>query len=268
MKRPLILGNAFYSSKENHLFADPKDLLKARNYFLEKKPSTLNYLLEKRYTWMNSFINDGDSGIEIGSGTGLSKLFIKSKNLILTDFVKNDWIDDLVDAHEMPYENSSLDFIIASNMIHHLAMPYKFMEECSRVLKSGGRIIIQDVYLSLLLRALARIANHEGYSYDVDVFKKNSVFSDNEDLWGCNLAVPIMLFADHKKFEKCFNYKIIFSKYTECLLWPLSGGIAPVSKKVNLPRSVLKIVDLIDNALISISRNIFALQLQIILQKD
>jgi len=58
---------------------------------------------------MNFYIMKEDSGIEIGSGTGLSKLFIKSQNFMITDFIDNNWIDRKVDALNMPFENSSID---------------------------------------------------------------------------------------------------------------------------------------------------------------
>ena len=109
MKKPYLLGKTWVSTKENHLFSNPENILKARLYFIEHRPSTLAFLLEKRYSWMNFYIMKEDSGIEIGSGTGLSKLFIKSQNFMITDFIDNNWIDRKVDALNMPFENSSID---------------------------------------------------------------------------------------------------------------------------------------------------------------
>lgn len=266
MKRPYILSNPWYSTKREHLFSDRANVFKARKYFFDKRPTTLSYLLEKRYGWMNSYIDKEDRGIEIGCGTGLSKLYIKSKEFMITDYVDNAWIDKRVDALDMPFEASSLDYIIASNTLHHLAKPYIFMEEASRVLKGGGRLIIQEANTSLMLRILLRLTNHEGYSYDMDLFNKNTTCNSPDDPWKCNLAIPNLLFDDAERFESNFAFKIIHNHYTECLLWPLSGGIAPVSRRINLPMVILKIVNRFDDLLIAISEDIFALQRQTVLE--
>lgn len=267
MKKPLLFGGPFFTSNGNHLFQDQMDITKEREYFLEKRPSTLNYLLENRYKWMNSYISSDDKGIEIGCGTGLSKLFIKSENFRLTDFIKNTWVDEVADALNLPFEDSSLDYIIASNVIHHLAKPSRFFKECSRVLRDGGRIIIQEAYLSLMLRVLSRITANEGYSYNYNVFDENINLNAGDDPWDANVAIPTMLFAEADKFEQHFNFKVSKIKYSECLLWPLSGGIAPVSFRINLPRSILRLVEIIDKVLVKVSKDIFALQMQVVLQK-
>ncbi len=266
MKKPFLFAKPFYSSKECHLFSNPANIAKARKQFLKHRPSSLVYLLEKRYSWMNNFIKSEDIGIELGCGTGLSKLFIKSKNFIITDFIHNEWIDKKIDAMKMQFNDNSLDYIIASNVIHHLAKPYFFMEECTRVLKKRGKIIIQEAHTSLLLRILLKLKDHEGFSYDMDVFNKGSNFSSSEDPWACNIAIPSLLFDDREQFESNFPFKIIHNIFTECLLWPLSGGIAPVGKQINLPRSILKVVDIFDSILIALSKDIFALQRQTVLE--
>ncbi len=81
---------------------------------------------------MNQFIDPEEEGIEIGCGSGLSKLYIKSNRFKLTDVFANPWVDQRVDALSMPYSDSSLDYIVSNNMIHHLASPMAFFRECSR----------------------------------------------------------------------------------------------------------------------------------------
>lgn len=267
MKKPYLLSDSWFSTKKNHLFSNPEDILKARLDFLEHRPATLNYLLEKRYSWMNAFITEEERGVEIGCGTGLSKLFIKSKNFLITDFINNSWIDRHVDALQMPFEDGALDYIVVSNVVHHLAKPSIFMNECARVLNYKGRLIVQETNLSLLLRFLLRVKNHEGYSYGVDVFDSKVTCNSPDDPWSCNVAIPNLLFDQVEKLENAFPFKYVHKRYTECLLWPLSGGIAPVGKQINFPRRLLEIIDKIDSLLIAFSKNIFALQMQVVLEK-
>ena len=153
-------------------------------------------------------------------------------------------------------------------MIHHLAKPYLFINECERVLKPKGRLIVQEINNSLMMRIILRIMHHEGYSYEVDPFDRNSICNDPEDLWSGNNAIPNLLFDDIKKFEKSFNFHCIFRKYTEFLIFPISGGVTAKTKTIQLPQWILILIFRIDKILISFSKKIFALQMQLVLTKN
>ena len=73
--------------------ASEGNLVRARMDFDSKKMNNLQFLLRKRYEWMNEFIRNDDIVIEIGAGAGLSKCFIDHKNLIATDVSPYPWID-------------------------------------------------------------------------------------------------------------------------------------------------------------------------------
>ena len=57
----------------------------AREIYNSSKSKNLKFLLHQRFDWMNKYIKDDDIGIEVGSGAGFLKDFIKNKNLKLTD---------------------------------------------------------------------------------------------------------------------------------------------------------------------------------------
>ena len=108
---------------------------------------------------------------------------------------------------------------------------------------------------------------HEGYSYEADPFDENNICNDPDDLWSGNNALPNLLFDNIKKFEKHFNYRSIFQRHTEFLIFPLSGGVTAKTKTIQLPLNILKIINGFDRFLIGISKNTFALQRQIVLEK-
>ena len=99
---------------------------------------------------MNDFINENDKGIEVGSGAGFSKDFIKNRNFKLTDLGNDDFLDyKNIDAQDTKFENESFNYVIASNMIHHIPYPIKFFKEMNRILKKNGKLIIFESYCSL-----------------------------------------------------------------------------------------------------------------------
>ncbi len=245
------------------------DVSRARNYFFSEAPLNLKFLLKKRFDWMNEYITNTDNGIEVGCGTGLSKFFIKNANFKITDYADREWLDEkMVDALKTPYSNESLDFVVSSNMIHHLPYPVLFFEEISRILKPGGVLIIQEINLSWCMRSILRLMRHEGYDYTIDVFDRNLICTDPDDLWSANCAIPNLLFDDKALFEKNIPFfSMERTSFSELFLFLNSGGVIAKTKYIPLPRFMLKIVDGIDDFLISLSKKTFALQRQIVLRK-
>ena len=65
----------------------------AKSFFKENRANNLKFLLHERFHWMNSFINENDYGVEVGSGAGFAKYFIKNKNFKLSDLSNDSHLD-------------------------------------------------------------------------------------------------------------------------------------------------------------------------------
>lgn len=50
--------------------------------------------------------------------------------------------DIIGDAHNLPFSESSYDFIICSELFEHLNNPQQVLSECYRILKPGGQLLI------------------------------------------------------------------------------------------------------------------------------
>ena len=130
---------------ENRMYNEG-DVASARRKYYSARNNNLFVLLQNRYEWMNEYIDDNDIGIEFGAGSGFSKEFIKVDNFRMTDYAEYDWLDEKqIDALNTPYKENSFDFIVSSNMIHHIPYPLRYLKEMSRILKPDGKLLIQDV---------------------------------------------------------------------------------------------------------------------------
>ena len=263
----LILGNThFFNHTENKMLSEG-NVKEARENFISKKFNNLDFLLKHRYEWMNDFLTNSKTIIEVGCGAGFSQLYI-DKKIILTDTIKNEWVDRKLDAIKLELENDSVDAIITSHNIHHFSSPVKFFWECERVLKNNGYIIIQEINTSLLMRLLLKVMRHEGWSYQINIFDENQTANDPEDPWSANCAIPELLFEQEKQFHAKFqSLKIIKNKKNEGFIFPLSGGVIAKIKILELPNWFLKIVYFIDKILINLFPNIFALGRSVVIQK-
>jgi SAM-dependent methyltransferase len=251
------------------------DLASARESFLANRFSNLDYLLRSRYDWMNAHIRDyrereaaAPNVIEIGCGGGFSPLYIDAK-ITLTDAIKNEWVDCVIDATNMDMENESVDIMIASHTIHHFYNLVKFFNEAKRVLKPNGLILINEINTSVLMRALLKVMRHEGWNYNADVFDINAKVNEPDDLWSANCAVSQLLFGDNKQtFENTFKtLTIVVDQPCECFIFPLSGGVTAKTKVPRLSRPLLRAIDCLDRVLVGAFPKVFALGRRIVIKK-
>ncbi len=95
-----------------------------------------------RYNFILKNLKEGKS-IDLGSNEGGMHSYLKShltSKLLSVDIEGGDIKSDL--NKKFPFENNSIDNIIAGEIIEHIYCPFNFLKECNRVLKKEGRLII------------------------------------------------------------------------------------------------------------------------------
>jgi SAM-dependent methyltransferase len=245
------------------------DVVRAREDYFGRRDGNLDALLRQRFGWMNRYLDARSVGADIGCGAGFSQFYLQAEQLWLTDYSDAPFLDlQFVDALRLPFRDGSLDFLVATNMIHHLPYPLRFFREAHRVLRPGGKLLLHDVHASLLMRAILRLMRHEGYSFAVDVFDETAVATDPKDPWSGNNAITRMLFADHSKFLAAApGWKILRDEHCECLLFLNSGGVTAKTAYLPLPKSLLALVKQVDRMLCAMAPDLFALGRAIALEK-
>ena len=257
-------------SKEANRMQSIANTKVARETYYSNKYNNVKFLLSKRFGWMNKFIKESDHGIEVGSGAGFSKDFIKNKNFKLTDLGNDEHLDyKNIDAQNTGFKNNDLDFVIASNMIHHIPYPIKFFKEMHRILKNGGRLIIFESYCSIFFQLATMIMKHEGFDFTLNVWDEEEPKSDEKNAWHGNIAVPHLIFDDRYRFDKEIGnlFEIEYEELTECLIFINSGGVTSKTAFIPMNNFFLNILDYIDRVLIKFFPKIFCMGRRIVLKK-
>jgi len=259
-----------FFSQENRMtsIANTK---KARDLYYSNKYINVKFLLEKRFAWMNDFIEENHSGIEVGSGAGFTKEFIKNKNFKLSDLSEDDHLDfKNIDAQKTSFQSGSFDYVIASNMIHHIPFPIKFFKEMNRILKKNGKLIIFESYCSVFFQIATLIMKHEGFDFTLNVWDEDNAKSDEDNAWHGNIAVPHLIFDDKKKFEENLGkyFNIEYEKLTECFIFLNSGGVTSKTKFIPMNRFFLNILHFMDNILVKLLPSVFCMGRRIVLTKN
>ncbi len=264
-----IFKKVQFSSEENKMNSIANTKI-ARDLYYSSNNENVKFLLEKRFSWMNSFINDSDMGIEVGSGAGFTKDFIKNKNFKLTDLGNDEHLDiKNIDAQNTCFEDETYDYVIASNMIHHIPYPMKFFKEMNRILKKNGKLIIFESHCSIIFQIATTIMKHEGFDFTLNVWDEKIPKSDEKNAWHGNIAVPHLIFDDKEGYNTYLGnlFKIEHDKLTECFIFLNSGGVTSKTKCIPMNKFFLNILDFIDRILVKLFPNIFCMGRRIVLRK-
>ena len=259
-----------FSEKENRMKSIANTKI-ARNLYYSSNSNNVRFLLEKRFSWMNRFIEENDMGIEVGSGAGFSKDFIKNKNFKLTDLGNDTHLDfKNIDAQNTGFRNESYNYVIASNMIHHIPFPIKFFKEMNRILKRNGKLIIFESYCSIFFQLATILMKHEGFDFTLNVWDEKNPKSDEKNAWHGNIAVPHLIFDNKKKFEENLGnyFKIEYEKLTECFIFLNSGGVTSKTKCIPMNNFFLNILHKFDKILVKLMPSIFCMGRRIVLKKN
>lgn len=252
----------------DHL-TDAKNVARARADFLRRRPRNLDFLLRKRYAWMNEYLDGKETVVELGCGLGLSREYIRNPRLMLTDVNDYPWIDRRVDALDLPFADGSVDAFICGHLVHHLAFPLTFFDSVARLLKPGGYVLIQELECSPFLKMLLWLRGNEGWDDGAPVFDRAARCTpDPADPWAANCAIPRLLFSSPRRFEKeAGGLAVIRDEPCECLLFPASGGVLAKVPAPVLPSWALALIDRLDEAAVRAFPRALALGRRVALQK-
>jgi SAM-dependent methyltransferase len=110
--------------------------------------------LVNRYVWASTYCAGRDVvEAACGCGPGLGLLVQASRSLVAGDYfgpilerAKSHYGDRIVllqfDAQKLPCADNSKDVIILFEAIYYLAAPESFVDECRRVLRPGGKVLV------------------------------------------------------------------------------------------------------------------------------
>ena len=165
----------------------------------------------------------GVAGESVELGSGIGKFQHVAPTVIATDVERTAWVDRVVHAEALPYEDGSLANLVLIDVFHHLRSPSRFLDEAARALARGGRVVILDPFCSPLSTVAYRAFHHER----VDL--RAPAFGDDEDARGtldANQARATLVFfrcADEYA-RRWPQLPIVERRRLAVLAYPLSGG--------------------------------------------
>jgi SAM-dependent methyltransferase len=177
---------------------------------------------------INKEFSGHKSILEIGAGSGISKMFLDAEKFFATDIIiNNNQLDVAADIYNLPFCDQSFDLIFTIDTLHHLRDFEKAIMEIGRVMKSNGTLMIVEPYISIFSYPIYKIFHHENTSWKIGPEEfYNSV--EDDPLSANNSLITSFLF--YKKWtpmrEKIlFNFSIDSLKFRDFLSFFVTGGL-------------------------------------------
>jgi len=102
-------------------------------------------------SFLNELPNPDSAVLVLGSGERTFRTHAQL-DIIYTDVHLGPEVSVVVDAHDLPFPDGSLDAVVMDSVLEHVADPFRCAAEVVRVLKTGGRVFsitpfMQQVHL-------------------------------------------------------------------------------------------------------------------------
>jgi SAM-dependent methyltransferase len=205
------------------------------------------------------------SVLDIGGGTAHIKDF--KPDIISADILAFPGIDVVADAHRLPFRNGAFAGLVMLDVLHHLERPIEFLEEASRVLKSGGRLAMMEPAMTPLARRFYDRFHEEPVDMRADPFAP-VVADPDRDPFDANQAIPSLLFATPaarlRTEARIPSFRVVSVKWLSLFAYPMSGGFQSWSLlPAALVRPLLALEEKVPQAL----RKQFAFRMMVVIER-
>jgi SAM-dependent methyltransferase len=200
---------------------DPKTT-ELRKQIVQSKPF-LKAIYEEWYERLAAEVPRGTGGVlELGSGAGFLSRYIPE--LITSEVFPCSDVSVILNAQNMPMENASLGAILMTDVLHHMPDVRRFFAEAARCLRSGGKILMIEPWVTPWSTFVYGRFHSEPFLPEAAEWE----FAASGPLSGANVALPWMVFVrDRARFEKEFSeFEIEEIRPFMPFRYLLSGGVS------------------------------------------
>lgn len=125
-----------------------------------------------------------DRLLDVGGGTGRGASALGVSDRIVVDaapgMVREAYSKGFeavrADATRLPFDSESVDAVLITDALHHFGDPGEAIREATRVLRTGGVLVIREVDPTVLLGRLVEAGEHL-YGFDSTFFEPSTLAS-------------------------------------------------------------------------------------------
>jgi len=200
--------------------------------------------------------------VELGSGLG--NIHDVIPNCIRTDLFPNPWIDQVENAYQLSFGDTSISDLILTDVFHHLKYPGTALQEFFRVLRPSGRVIMLEPCLSALGMLVYGIFHEEPVALLRNIeWEAPAGWSPDQIDYYAAQGNASRVFLGKRFRQKLISWKNIRTIRLSAIAYAASGGF---SKPQLYPTSALPLIRKLEKGL-GLMPAFFATRLLVVLEK-
>ena len=200
--------------------------------------------------------------LEVGSGIGMARDHFPG--LVTSDIVATPFVDRAASAYAIPCE--AWGNIIATDTLHHLQEPLRFLASAAAALAPGGRIILAEPAGTAWGRIFYSWFHHEPCR--PAVVQPPFQFAAAADGSFANMGIAHVLFGREKERVSAelqkHGLRIVSVRYRDLLAYPATGGF---SHSAFLPAAWLRGLLAVERVMPQSVLRFLALRLIVVMEK-
>lgn len=240
------------------------ELIKQRNNIL-LDPGLRAYF-ESLYSEFRAEVIDSKLILEIGAGAGVSEIFLNHE-VTRSDVFSFPEFGVLGDCpmEKLPFKDESFDLVFAIDAIHHSISPLDALNECLRVARKGGTILLVEPYVSLLSYIPYKLFHREGTSWKYKNKENLLLVSDPVDPSSGDQGISKFLIGKLSQASaNIIHFKSLSTKFLSPFSFFATGG---VSRSLKTPKSIITFLIRIENKIPQIIMRFLASRVIISIKK-
>jgi SAM-dependent methyltransferase len=163
-------------------------------------------------------------GLTVELGSGISRFKEHYPAAVATDIQPTPWVDEVVDAERLPYEDGEIANLVLIDVFHHLPSPARFFDSASRVLARGGRIVLLEPYCSRVSYFAYRRLHHERTDLDTPPFADDA-HAATSPMAANQARATLVFFRNADEYARRWpSLPIVDRQLLALFTYPLSGG--------------------------------------------
>jgi SAM-dependent methyltransferase len=206
----------------------------------------------------------GVDGPTIELGSGISRFKEHFPAAVATDVEPTPWSDRVVDAENLPFDDSSIANLVLIDVFHHLASPVRFLDAASSMLTPGGRLVLLDPYCSPVSYLAYRLFHHERTDLRADAFADDELAAVSP-MQSNQARSTLVFFREVAECERRWpQLPIVERRRLALFLYPLSGGF---TKRPLLPPALYRPLDTLERVLLPVLGRAAAFRCLVVLER-
>lgn len=161
--------------------------------------------------------------VELGSGMGSIRDVIP--DCVRTDLFPYPWLDQVENAYQLSFDDSSIANLLMVDVFHHLRYPGTALKEFQRVLLPGGRLVMMEPSISALGYLVYGLLHVEpvGWTSEIKWLAPKGWQSSDMDYYASQ-GNATRIFVRGKFADRLNGWNVVTAKQMAALAYAASGG--------------------------------------------